>query len=110
MDRIERKAAVAACKESKASAGIYAIRCSDPDRVWVGRAPNLGAVANRVLFALRTGTHASRSLQAAFAATPEGLRFERLERIAEDAHPSSWNRLLQEKLAFWAEKLGAERL
>lgn len=110
MDRNDRRAAAAALKEAKVSAGIYLVRASTDARVWVGRAPNLAAIENRVTFALRTGSHASKSLQAAFDAAPDSLRIEIAERLPEDAHPSSHNRLLQARVAAWAERLGAEKL
>ncbi len=68
MDRSQRKAAVAAAKEDKVRAGIYAVRGAETGAVWVGRAPNLASVENRLTFALRTRSHACRSLQAAWDA------------------------------------------
>lgn len=110
MERSIRRAAAAALKETKVSAGIYLVRASKGGGVWVGRAPNLAAIENRVMFSLRTGSHPSKSLQAAFDAAPDSLCIEIAERLPQEAHPSSHNRLLQARVAAWAEQLGAERL
>ena len=51
-----RKAAVAAYKERKVETGIYAVRCTASDQVWVGIAPDLSTIQNRLWFTLRQGT------------------------------------------------------
>ena len=61
----DRKAAVAAHKERKAVAGIYVVRCAATGQQWVGSAPDLATIWNRLSFALRQGTHFRRTLQAA---------------------------------------------
>jgi hypothetical protein len=63
----DRKAAVAAYKERKVEAGIYAIRCTASDQVWVGSAPDLSTIHNRIWFTLRQGRNSHRSLQEAWA-------------------------------------------
>ena len=55
MDRSERKAAVSAYKERKATAGVYAIRCAATDAQWVGAAPDLSTIWTRRAFALQQG-------------------------------------------------------
>jgi hypothetical protein len=49
----DRKAAVTAYKERKVESGIYAIRCAASGEVWVGSAPNLSTIQNRLWFTLR---------------------------------------------------------
>ena len=49
----------------KTIAGIYAIRCKASPEIWVGQAPNLEKIQNRIWFSLRQGSHTCRSLQAA---------------------------------------------
>ena len=48
----QRKAAIAAYKERKVVAGIYAVRCSATGQCWAGAAPDLSTVETR-LSALR---------------------------------------------------------
>lgn len=107
----DRRAAIAAYKRRKSVAGIYAVRCAASGQVWVGGAPNLETVQNRIWFTLRFGGHSSRSLSAAWAAHgAEGLAFEPLERL-DDEEPSRFrDALLEERVAHWRSKLGASNI
>jgi hypothetical protein len=55
MNREQRKAAVAAYRERKATAGIYGVVCHLSDQRWIGRAADLGTIQNRLWFTLRQG-------------------------------------------------------
>ena len=55
MEREQRKAAVAAYRERKAVAGIYAVVCRLSEQRWIGRALDLSTVQNRLWFTLRQG-------------------------------------------------------
>ncbi len=59
----DRKAAVSAYKEREVESGIYAVRCEASGEVWVGSAPDLSKIQNRLWFTLRQGTNTHRSLQ-----------------------------------------------
>ena len=76
MNRETRKAAVAAYKERKAEPGIYAVRCMASGQAWVGGAPDLATIWNRVSFTLRQGVST-----AAFHAVLRG--HEALRRVLE---------------------------
>ena len=65
---VDKKAAIAAYKERKTVAGIYLVRSKASAETWVGQAPNLEKIQNRIWFTLRQGSHQCRSLQAAWAA------------------------------------------
>jgi hypothetical protein len=105
----DRKAALAAYKEQKIDAGIYAVRCSPANRIWVGSAPNLDAIWNRLSFGLRQGGHRGRSLQAAWNEHgADGFSFEVLERIEEEKDRYLQASILKEKLAGWQAELKAE--
>ena len=108
----EKKAAMAAWKERKASAGIYAIRCAPSGERWVGRAPDLAAVENRLAFALRMASTPHRSLRdAARAHGAEAFRFEVLERLdAEEASGLGRDRILKARHAHWCEALEAKAI
>jgi hypothetical protein len=104
----DRKALIAAYKERKTAAGIYAVRCVASGRVWVGRAPNLDTVENRLRFSLRTGNHPNRTLQAAWSARGgDGFSIEPLERLEDDAPAYARDRRLKDRLAHWRCRLDA---
>lgn len=105
----DRKALIAAYKERKTAAGIYAVRCEASGRVWVGRTPNLDTVGNRLRFSLRSGTHPNRALQAAWSARgDDGFSIEPLERLEADDEPAfARDRLLKDRLAHWRSRLDA---
>jgi len=71
MNRDQRKAAVAAYKERKPKAAVYAVRCAADGAAWVGPTLNPDTVQNKIWFTLRLGSHPNRALQAAWAAHGE---------------------------------------
>lgn len=108
---IDRKAAIAAYKERKTVAGIYVIRCPASGEVWVGRAPNLEKVQNRIWFSLRQGGHTCRSLQAAWNAHGDGgLTFGECERLEDEETDYVRNALLKERMLHWRTVHGAEAI
>lgn len=105
----DRKAAIAAYKERKTIAGIYAIRCKASPEIWVGQAPNLEKIQNRIWFSLRQGSHTCRSLQAAWTTHgPDSLTFEECERLEDEETAYVRNALLKERMLHWRAQLGAE--
>jgi len=108
---IDRKAAIAAYKERKTIAGIYVVRCAASGEAWVGQAPNLETIQNRIWFTLRQGSHPSRSLQAAWNAHGEaGLTFGECERLEDEATDYVRNALLKERMLHWLAELTAEAI
>jgi len=104
-----RKAAIAAYKERKSVAGIFAIRCQATAEVWVGQTPDLEKIQNRIWFTLRQGGHPSRSLQAAWTTHgPDSFAFETCERLEEEEVPYIRSALLKERALHWRKQLGAE--
>ncbi|WP_428248013.1 GIY-YIG nuclease family protein [Ferrovibrio sp.] len=111
MDNEQKKAATAAYKERKTAAGIFAITCQPSGQSWVGSAPDLAKIQNRIWFALRHNSHRQPSLQAAWAAHgPDAFRFEALEALEEEELGFVRDRLLKEKRSTWCARLGAEAL
>ena len=111
MDNETRKAAVAAWKERKAEAGVYAIHCTASGAVWVGAAPDLATIQNRIWFTLRQGSSAHRSLQAAWSTHgASAFRFEIVERLPEEEMAYVRDRQLRASLDRWAAQLGATRI
>ncbi|MDN4988029.1 GIY-YIG nuclease family protein [Bradyrhizobium arachidis] len=106
---MNRKAAIAAYKERKTIAGIYVIRCGASGMVWVGQAPNLETIQNRIWFTLRQGGHPCRSLQAAWNAHGEaGLTFGECERLEDEESAYVRNALLKERVLHWRDEMKAE--
>lgn len=110
MENARKKAAVAAYKEQKTVAGIYAVRCAAAGRAWIGTAPNLETIQNRLWFGLRLGSSPHRALQAAWNEHgAEALSFDVLERFdGESGAPEG--AALKNRLSSWQEKLGADAL
>ena len=105
----QRKAAIAAYKERKTISGIYVIRCKATAEQWVGLAPNVEKIQNRIWFSLRQGSHTCRSLQAAWTTHgPDSLTFEECERLEDEETPYIRDALLKERALYWRSQLGAE--
>ena len=105
---LDRRAAIAACKERKSVAGVFALRCAATGEVFVGASPNIDKAFNRLQFSLRTGAHPRPRLQAAWTAQGEAaFVFEALERLPEAPSPYLRDAALKERGAFWREKLAA---
>lgn len=103
-----RKAAIAAYKERKTIAGIFAIRCKASPKIWVGQTPNLEKIQNRIWFSLRQGSHSCRSLQAAWSTHgPDSLTFEECERLEPEDTAYIRDALLKERMAHWRAQLNA---
>lgn len=108
---IDRKAAIAAYKERKTIAGIFVIRCAASGKAWVGQAPNLATIQNRIWFSLRQGGHTCRSLQAAWNMHGEaGLTFGECERLDDEETAYVRNALLKERLLHWQAELKAKAI
>jgi hypothetical protein len=111
MKREDKKAAVAAYKERKGEAGIFVVRCSANGQNWVGGAPDLSTIWNRVSFALRQGAGAPASLRAAWREHgPESFAFEPLEALTDEQLIFGRERMLKERRAHWCEALKAEAI
>ena len=103
-----RKAATAAYKERKTVAGIYAVRCRPTGQVWVGAAPNLETIPNRIWFSLRHGNSSFRTLQPVWDEhQPDDFSFEELERLGDDVSEFRRKDLLKERAAYWLQELQA---
>ncbi|MBB5984927.1 GIY-YIG nuclease family protein [Sphingobium lignivorans] len=108
----DRKAAVAAYKERKVEAGIYAVRCTASDQLWIGSAPDLSTIRNRLWFTLQQGRNSHRSLQEAWTAHgSETFTFEVIDRLTDDeASSSSRTAALRSLHAEWIEEMNGIRI
>lgn len=105
----DRRAVLTEWKERKpAGTGIYAVRCA-AGGCWVGQAPNLASIRNRLWFALRMGSGKPASLQSAWQTHGEAqFSLEVLETLPEEAAEYGRQRTLKALLTRWADALGAE--
>lgn len=111
MQREDRKAAVAAYKERKVQAGVYAVRCTASGQVWVGSAPDLSTIQNRHWFTLRHGSNPHRTLQAAWTAHgEEAFTFDVVERFADDDPSCISDALPRTVHQNWVDRLSAIRI
>lgn len=107
----DRKAVVAAYKERKRAAGIFAVRCTPTGECWVGRAPDLRTIGNRIWFDLSMGSSPHRHLQAQWQIHGKAaFALETLEVIDPDLGDYACKQALEERLAHWRATLGAKAL
>lgn len=106
-----RKAAVAAYKERKSPAGIYAVTCAANGQRWVGCAPDLDKIQNRLWFTLRQDGHRRGGLQAAWNAHGEAaFSLEVIETFEDEALAYVRDRVFAERQAHWCAVHGAEAI
>jgi hypothetical protein len=107
MQSQDRKAAVAAYKERKSVAGIFAIRCAAVPQVWIGKCPNIDTIQNQIWFTLRHGSHPARGLQDAWRAHGSAaFTFEALERLDGDDTDFVRAVRLRDRATYWRATLG----
>ena len=96
----DRKALIAAYKQQKTIAGVYAVICTATGEAWVGRSRHIDTAKNGLWFALKQGSSPHRSLQAAWTdGTEADFRFEQLDRLPEDISPGMRDIELGERAA-----------
>ncbi|MBX3454412.1 GIY-YIG nuclease family protein [Ferrovibrio sp.] len=111
MTNMQRKAAIAAYKERKSQAGIYAIRCQTSGQCWVGRSLDLDKIENRLWFTLRQGGNPHRNLQQAWQQHgAESFTLQRMEILDEEELDYIRDAKLKDRLTHWCKKLKAEAI
>ena len=107
----QRKAAIAAYKEKKPVAGVYAVICTATGEVWVGQSRNLECRKNGLWFALRMGGSPYGAVQAAWLEHGEDhFRFEELDRLSEEGSELGRKDELNRRQSLWAARLRAGTL
>lgn len=104
MDKSELKRAY---KESKRPCGVYRIRNSQNDTIYIGFATDLEARFNRHKAELKFGSHRNKELQKTWDSYGESaLEFETLDVLdQEDAAKASIDEELQLLMDMWIQKL-----
>lgn len=111
MDRKTRKDVLAEYRERKVEPGIYAVRCTGTGEAWVGRAPDVATIRNRIFFTLRQGANPHRSFQAAWNERGgESFVFEVLEVLDGEELGIALDRTLKARHEHWLQHLDASRI
>ena len=111
MSRPDRKALVAAYKERKTVAGVFAVICNATGQVWVGTSRHIDTHQNGLWFSLKHSSGRNRELQSAWSAHGEPeFRFEQLDRLPDDISDMARDTELKSRSALWTRRLGAARL
>lgn len=109
--RQDRKALVAAYKEKKTVAGVYAVICNATGQAWVGPSRHIDTQQNGLWFSLRTGGCPHAALQAAWREHGEAqFRYEQLDRLPADVSALLAGPELKRRAALWTERLKATPL
>ncbi|MGN8115417.1 GIY-YIG nuclease family protein [Labrys sp. 22185] len=109
MKREDRKAAVDAYRKRKVAGGIYAVRCAETGDCWVGRAPDLSKIRNRLWFTLGQGVGLNPALQAAWNRHGEqAFTLEIVEELEDEEVAFIRERALKERLDHWIAVLTAK--
>jgi hypothetical protein len=104
----DRRAAIAAYKERKSVAGVYALRCEATGEVWVGETLDIDKAFNRLVFSLNSGRWPRPALQAAWTAHgASAFAFEALERMEEAPSAYARDADLKARRDLWRLKLAA---
>lgn len=110
MSKQDRRDAVRADKERPARRGVFSVRCTPTDQVWVSASPNLDGQQNSLFFQLRLGTHRNHALQAAWIEHGESaFAFEVLEELKQENGASDYavRADLKDLEASWRARLNA---
>lgn len=111
LERLERKAAIAAYKERKPAWGVFAVICRATGEAWVGQSRHIDTQMNGLWFGLKLGSCPFASLQAAWTRYGEGeFRFEELERLRDDFPVTGAAHELKRRQALWLIRLRAQAL
>lgn len=106
-----RKAAIAAYKERKTAPGLFQVTCAGTQERWIGHAPDLGTIRNRIWFTLRNGSHRHTAMQAAWCRHGEAqFTFAEVERLSEDDLAPGYERVMKSRLQEWCVRMDAQPL
>ncbi len=105
------KALIAAYKDRKTVAGVFAVVCSASGEVWVGRSPHIKTHQNGLWFALRHGGYPRPDLQTAWNTHgEESFRFEDLDHLSPDLSLLEREGELKRRAALWMARLQADAI
>lgn len=106
----QRKALVRHYKDNPPPMGVYAVRCTAAQLVYVRTSTNMPGAFNRERFQLRLGNHPDKPLQHAWRTQGAAqVEFEVLDtiKLRPDATDADYRNELAALLALWQEELCA---
>ena len=112
-DKARKKEIARAWTDRPRVQGVFAVRCLASDELWVSTTRNLDTQQNGVWFALRSGSHPNKALQATWRTHgPDAFVYEVVEEIpsVEGLTPLGLADCLKARLTHWREALGAKLL
>ncbi len=111
-DRARKREIARAYAERERRQGVYSVTCRVTEQVWVAVSRNLDSQRNATWFALRSGGHPNRVLQAAWRTHgEEAFAYEVVEQIdGADLTPVGLGDLLKTRERHWRHALGAGAL
>lgn len=97
-------------KQAFARMGVYAVRNTATQRVWLGASRNVDGALNRIRFELAQGAHRDASLAQAWRRHGAGaFTFEVLDRVKQRDDPAfDYEAELQSLLALWRLELSPQ--
>jgi hypothetical protein len=105
---IDKRAARREFKERQTAKGIFAVRCTASNQVWVGASGDLESARTGAWFLLRNGMHHNKPLQDAWNTHgPQTFQYERLEQFEAGLSPMSLNDLQRDRRKHWLQELSA---
>ena len=111
LSREFRKSTIDAYKGRKTIGGIYAIRSRDLNTRWIGKAPDLSTIWNRITFQLRSGHYPCATLQEAWSLKgADNFDFEVVEEIDAEELSFALDRVMKERMEYWCGIHTAHRL
>ncbi|WP_309630316.1 GIY-YIG nuclease family protein [Brevundimonas sp.] len=106
-----RRALLAAYKDRKTVAGVFAVVCTATGEVWVGRSSHIENHRNGLWFALRHSGYPRPDLQSAWNTHgEENFRFEGLDHLSPDLSRLERDGELKRRAALWSAGLQAYAL
>lgn len=107
MDKSRKKEILREYRERKPLEGIFVVRCAGTGDAWVGSSRDLDKICNRMWFALRSGGHPNKAMQAAWNAHGEAsFACDVVEEVNDD-NPLLIPALLKDRADYWRNTLAA---
>ncbi len=108
---VDKREARRQFKLKKIPRGVFAIRCSASNQVWVSGSRDLNASHTGAWFMLRLGSHHNKQLQTAWNTHgANAFHYEILEQFDDDLAPMLLNDSLRDRQKHWLHELGASAI
>lgn len=97
--------------ERKQEMGIFQISFQGEESIWIGAAPDISTIQNRIVFTLKHSSDNNNELQYAFKNHGEArMKFEILEKMDFEPDANFRRGILKSKISLWAQSKNAKIL